>query len=475
MTQNHAHSISCLEAGPGGSLVCNVTGESTAGSLQQAGPTAHLEAQATKSQASLRRDRLTGRLWLMFTGRPNTSTINDLKAGGWRWSGFRKEWHHPSRYASVPSSIEAIDDGLVDYASERGERLEARAGKHEAKSEAAHKRFETISSGIPLGQPILVGHHSEAHARRDVARIQSAIRQSVEHGREAERLDAAASSSERHQAYLQSVPVIQRRLDRLRADLRSMERTFTKIPYAGQEWKPEDRSDYQRRMDIKRQEIVENEQALAEAGGVRTFEIGPGDTVRAKGRLYRVERVGPKNFTGTVVEGGAAGMKLQVGREDLQEIVAKATTPPARPKAPKSGSPERDQMIRFIYGKKHPDNRGRTAEGKHSVMTYDKGTALVTLEDASDAELSRLAREAGWVGPPTRKTSYTPEDRLAALKEVSAQGVYGKKTVEGEKVTGIVARTALQVYEGLSPENRAKFLAMPMPKIVAMTVRMVTT
>jgi hypothetical protein len=476
---SHQHNLSCLEAGPSGSLVCNITGETTAAkpptppAVETSGYDLYLGAPGSKLKASLRRDRLTGRLWLMFVGRPDASIITDLKAAGWRWSGFRKEWQNPSRYARVPPSIEAIDDGLVDYASERSERLEVRAGKHEAKSEAAHKRFETISSGIPLGQPILVGHHSEAHHRRDIARIQSAVRQSVEHGREASRLSAAATSSERHQAYLQTVPVIQRRLDRLRADLRSMERTFNRTPLPGQEWKPEDRADYQRRMDIKRNEIAENETALAAAGGPRTFEIAPGDTVRAAGRVYRVASVGPKNFLGIVAEGGAAGMKLRVGKEDIQEIMAKSSAPlPGKPKAPKSGNVERDQMIRFIYSKKPSDYRGRTDDGKHSVMTYDKGTRLIVLENTTDEEIRKLAADAGWKGPPVRKTSYSPEERLAVLRELNAEGYHAKRTVEGAKLTGMLAKTILQVHDQLSPENQAKLLSNGMPQIATLSLKM---
>jgi hypothetical protein len=53
---------------------------------------------------------------------------------------------------------------------------ESAARKSDAGFAAAHK----IADGIPLGQPILVGHHSERHARRDVARIDSGMRKGVE-------------------------------------------------------------------------------------------------------------------------------------------------------------------------------------------------------------------------------------------------------------------------------------------------------
>jgi len=54
---------------------------------------------------------------------------------------------------------------------ERRERYEQRAAKALKEAAAAHKAADQISSFIPLGQPILVGHHSEGRHRRDLVRI----------------------------------------------------------------------------------------------------------------------------------------------------------------------------------------------------------------------------------------------------------------------------------------------------------------
>jgi len=69
----------------------------------------------------------------------------------------------------------------------RRERLEARAErrrewaeKRSAKSGAAFNRASKIADNIPFGQPILVGHHSERHARADASRIDNAMRSGVE-------------------------------------------------------------------------------------------------------------------------------------------------------------------------------------------------------------------------------------------------------------------------------------------------------
>jgi hypothetical protein len=65
----------------------------------------------------------------------------------------------------------------------KAERREEWANSREAKSNEAFKRTDLSESatGIPFGQPILVGHHSEGAHRRVIARAESAMRAGVEH------------------------------------------------------------------------------------------------------------------------------------------------------------------------------------------------------------------------------------------------------------------------------------------------------
>jgi hypothetical protein len=69
----------------------------------------------------------------------------------------------------------------------RRERLESRLEKRrewaESRERKADNAFHTahaIGEHIPFGQPILVGHHSEKHARRDQERIFNAMSKGVE-------------------------------------------------------------------------------------------------------------------------------------------------------------------------------------------------------------------------------------------------------------------------------------------------------
>lgn len=65
------------------------------------------------------------------------------------------------------------------------ERLEDAAERAEAASNAAYKRVQAISHNIPMGQPVLVGHHSEKHHRADIKRMDNGMRKSVEESNKA--------------------------------------------------------------------------------------------------------------------------------------------------------------------------------------------------------------------------------------------------------------------------------------------------
>lgn len=76
----------------------------------------------------------------------------------------------------------------------KAERLSTWADKRRAKSDASFKTARTIADGIPLGQPILIGHHSERRHRRDVARIDNGMRRGIEHERKAGDMESRAAN-----------------------------------------------------------------------------------------------------------------------------------------------------------------------------------------------------------------------------------------------------------------------------------------
>jgi hypothetical protein len=74
------------------------------------------------------------------------------------------------------------------------QRLERAAEKARAESEAAFKRSRSLTEGIPFGQPILVGHHSEKRHRNAVEKSWNALGRGVEAGKRAEELERRAAA-----------------------------------------------------------------------------------------------------------------------------------------------------------------------------------------------------------------------------------------------------------------------------------------
>ena len=94
---------------------------------------------------------------------------------------------------------ELVKTGVQEYESRKEERIagyEERSLKATQESEARRKGVEDITKHIPMGQPILVGHHSEKGARRDAERIQRGMEKTIEAGKKAEYYEQKAASAE---------------------------------------------------------------------------------------------------------------------------------------------------------------------------------------------------------------------------------------------------------------------------------------
>lgn len=76
----------------------------------------------------------------------------------------------------------------------KAERLREWADKRARKSVTAFQSAERIASGIPMGQPILVGHHSERRHRRDIDRMHNGMSKGVEHSKMADTMNSRAAN-----------------------------------------------------------------------------------------------------------------------------------------------------------------------------------------------------------------------------------------------------------------------------------------
>lgn len=201
-------------------------------------------------------------------------------------------------------------------AVERAELLRTRAERAEAASNAAREASRAIGDGMPLGEPIKVGHHSERRHRRDFERIDSHERKRFELADKATRLADRAAGVESHATHRNDPRVIMRRIDKLESDRRGYARSLAgytrnfKRPdgslYARDEFPPaaDTRADDLRRWDARDAEEIKHLRAqLAELAAAGVFSAwGPddfqaGDHANVGGRWCTVARVNRKSVS----------------------------------------------------------------------------------------------------------------------------------------------------------------------------------
>lgn len=123
--------------------------------------------------------------------------------------------------------IEDEDKSLVERAEERAERFEGYREKRADDAERAHAVVASITEHIPLGQPILVGHHSEKRARKDVERIQNGTRKVVKLWETSTYWAARAQGAIFHAKYKERIGVRARRIKGLEAEQRKRQKQKT--------------------------------------------------------------------------------------------------------------------------------------------------------------------------------------------------------------------------------------------------------
>ena len=183
----------------------------------------------------------------------------------WRWFRSLRQWGVPRKRERVLSRehVEQYVDGLVaagvpkvrlDYAvptpedvrdfdevvaedqgcaDTRAGRLEARADRLAAQAQLEQDKSHDIVSGIPMGQPILVGHHSQRRHEGALERSGRAMDRAVDADREARRARRGARIAKSRGARRESPPFAIRRLREIDADLRKLEMQITGQPPKG--------------------------------------------------------------------------------------------------------------------------------------------------------------------------------------------------------------------------------------------------
>ena len=171
------------------------------------------------------------KLRLYSTSRLDSDTYARVRAAGFMWAAkqglFVAPAWSPSRedlLIELCGEIGDEDTSLVERAEERAERFEEYQENRTDDAEAARKAVHSIADNIPFGQPILVGHHSEKHARRDAERIESGMRRAVKMWETAKYWKERAAGAIAHAKYKERPDVRARRIKGLEADMRKQAR-----------------------------------------------------------------------------------------------------------------------------------------------------------------------------------------------------------------------------------------------------------
>jgi hypothetical protein len=108
----------------------------------------------------------------------------------------------------------------------RIDRMQRFAAKAREMSERYNRASDSISSGIPFGQPILIGHHSEKRHRRMLDRMHRYNDKAIEEYRKAQYYDRRAASAEGNNAISSDDPDAIQKLKEKLAGLEKLQETM---------------------------------------------------------------------------------------------------------------------------------------------------------------------------------------------------------------------------------------------------------
>lgn len=304
------------------------------------------------------------------TERGDTETTAALKAQGFKWSRnlgawyLPRTWGEPTRDARVRGLEARLGDKITvqrgnlakstSGEEERAQRIARdnelaqkhteRAGKATAEAE---RRFDTAhkaTEGIPFGQPILVGHHSQRRHERALEKSHSNMRAGVDAMAQAEDSHRRAGEAAARARLEEDPKFLARRLDRNQAEHRKVLRTLERADPADA---------HTQRLHAIRQDlegkISADQAAMVEKGGGQHSKatITAGDVISYRGSTHMVTRTNAKTVTVPHWEPrlAAAGhtdtipysqieKHVQLGdtsvkSESLRKLLDKPGTPPA--------------------------------------------------------------------------------------------------------------------------------------------------
>lgn len=183
------------------------------------------------------------KLRLNASARLDAETYARVKVAGFAWAPKQGQFVAPmwtperaDLALDLAGEISDEDSTLMDRAEGRAERFSDYEAKRGTEAARAADHARTLAGGIPIGQPILIGHHSEARARRDAERIERGMRKAVDLFDTAEYWRHRAAGAIRHAKYKEDSAVRHRRIKGIEADQRKQEKTIAEHESAARIW-----------------------------------------------------------------------------------------------------------------------------------------------------------------------------------------------------------------------------------------------
>jgi len=205
---------------------------------------------------------------LYASQRLDKETYARIKDAGFKWAPkqdlfFAPMWT-PARAdiaEELAGSIGDEDTSLMDRAEDRADRFDEYQENRTRDAEQASEAVHQLTDNIPLGQPILIGHHSEKRARRDAKKIETGMQRAVKMWDTAAYWKGRAAGAIRHAKYKERPDVRVRRIKKIEAARRKAVKKVESAKMFSKMWRSVD-SD---KSSIKRKDggkITTRERAL---------------------------------------------------------------------------------------------------------------------------------------------------------------------------------------------------------------------
>jgi hypothetical protein len=272
-------------------------------------------------QGTWNRNREHQGVQVSFPSKPELEVIHDLKNAGFKWSGRQKIWYakeYPYRVELLnilatyggevgeEKSFAEIMEAKVERSKDRAERHRVYADNAAKKAEGCMNSAHQILDIIPLGQPILIGHHSEGRHRRDLARAGRYFEKAREEDKAAayHKQRAGASASFERRTFKMATAL--RRIQRLEADFRRYHRELDqqelrkkydrseKISRKSLEYCEKQMDAVQEQLDYWKKVVAEHEDEGLKVWGPDDFKAG--ERILAHGRPAVIVKVNPKTL-----------------------------------------------------------------------------------------------------------------------------------------------------------------------------------